>query len=61
MDVSSLIQEFSPLTIKELLLIKRILLFARDRAERKQSGRLEIHFDNNGKLDRVHLLMCDRV
>jgi len=55
-----MLQEFEPISTKELILLKKVLIFARVLAENKTSGRAEIHFENGREL-RLHKYEVERL
>jgi len=60
MSVEQFIQEFKPIQTKELLLLKKVLIFIRLLENNKCSGRAEIHVEN-GKPLRLHKYEVERL
>lgn len=60
MSVEQFIHEFKPIQTKELLLLKKVLIFVRLLENNKSNGRAEIHVEN-GKLLRLHRFEAERL
>lgn len=60
MTVKEILQEFEPISTKELILLKKVLIFSRVLAENKTSGRAEIHFEHGREL-RLHKYEVERL
>lgn len=55
------LDEVMPCTAKELQLAARLIKFMRERKSAKQSGRLEIHADQNGVVSKCAQFLNDEV
>lgn len=60
MTVKEILQELEPISTKELILLKKVLIFARILEKNKTSGRAEIHFEH-GKELRLHKYEVERL